>query len=50
MGGRGTFEAGNSVDYTYQTVGFIEDVKVLHGLNGNTVCLKKHIQEVLISS
>ena len=27
MGGRGTFAAGNSVDYTYKTVGYIEDVK-----------------------
>lgn len=34
MGGRGTFATGNSVNYTYQTVGFIEGVKVLQGLNG----------------
>lgn len=34
MGGRGTFAAGNSVDYTYQTVGYIEGVKVLQGKNG----------------
>jgi hypothetical protein len=34
MGGRGSFAAGNNVDYTYQTVGYIEDVKVLQGLNG----------------
>ena len=34
MGGRGTFAAGNNVDYTYQTVGYIEGVKVLEGLNG----------------
>lgn len=34
MGGRGTFAAGNSVTYTYETVGFIDGIKVLHGLNG----------------
>ena len=34
MGGRGTFAAGNPVDYTYETVGFIEDVKILQGING----------------
>lgn len=34
MGGRGTFAAGNGVDYTYQTVGYIEGVKVLQGING----------------
>ena len=34
MGGRGTFAAGNPVPYTYATVGRIEDVKVLSGLNG----------------
>ena len=34
MGGRGTFAAGNNVDYTYQTVGYIEGVKVLEDLNG----------------
>lgn len=34
MGGRGTFAAGNTVDYTYETVGKIEGVKVLQGLNG----------------
>lgn len=34
MGGRGTFAAGNPVDYTYKTVGYIEDVKVLEGING----------------
>ena len=34
MGGRGTFAAGNNVAYTYETVGYIEDVKVLQGLNG----------------
>lgn len=34
MGGRGTFAAGNPVPYSYQTVGMIEGVKVLEGLNG----------------
>lgn len=34
MGGRGTFAAGNPVPYTYETVDFIEGVKVLQGLNG----------------
>lgn len=34
MGGRGTFAAGNNVAYTYETVGYIEGVKVLQGLNG----------------
>lgn len=34
MGGRGTFAAGNPVAYSYQTVEFIEGVKVLKGING----------------
>lgn len=34
MGGRGTFAAGNSVAYSYQTVGYVEGVKVLQGTNG----------------
>ncbi len=34
MGGRGTFARGNPVDYTYKTVGYIEGVKVLEGING----------------
>lgn len=34
MGGRGTFAAGNPVPYSYQTVGFIEGIKVLEGING----------------
>ncbi len=34
MGGRGTFAAGNSVLYTYKTVGKIEGVKVLQGISG----------------
>ncbi|MCF0217015.1 MAG: hypothetical protein HUK21_12900, partial [Fibrobacteraceae bacterium] len=34
MGGRGTFAAGRNVDFTYKTVGTIEGIKVLEGLNG----------------
>lgn len=34
MGGRGTFAAGNSVPYNYQTVDTIEGVKVLVGVGG----------------
>jgi len=34
MGGRGTFASGNSGAYTYETVGFIEGVKVLQGIGG----------------
>jgi len=34
MGGRGTFAAGKNVAYQYETVGTIEGVKVLSGLNG----------------
>jgi hypothetical protein len=34
MGGRGTYAAGNNVAYTYETVGKIEDVKVLFGKLG----------------
>ena len=29
MGGRGTFAMGNIVPYTYQTIGFIDSVKIL---------------------
>lgn len=34
MGGRGTFASGNTVAYTYETVGKIEGVKVLQGIGG----------------
>lgn len=34
MGGRGTFASGKNVAYTYETVGQIEGVKVLRGING----------------
>ena len=35
MGGRGTFASGNPVPYTYNTVGKIEGVKVLQGVDGS---------------
>lgn len=31
MGGRGTFASGNLVPYTYETIGMVDDVKVLFG-------------------
>lgn len=34
MGGRGTFASGNNVAYTYETVGKIDDTKVLQGVGG----------------
>ena len=34
MGGRGTFAAGISVPRTYKTVGHIDGIKILEGLNG----------------
>lgn len=34
MGGRGTYAIGNDVPYTYETVGYIDGVKVLQGLPG----------------
>ena len=34
MGGRGTFASGKSVAYTYETVGKIENVKILIGKDG----------------
>ena len=34
MGGRGTFAIGNMVAYTYETLGFIEGIKILSVLNG----------------
>ena len=33
MGGRGTFASGNPVPFTYKTVGFIEDAKILEGIS-----------------
>lgn len=32
MGGRGTFAIGNPVPYSYETVGKIDDVKIIQGL------------------
>lgn len=34
MGGRGSFAAGNTVPYSFKTVGTMEGVKVLQGING----------------
>ena len=34
MGGRGIFAAGNSVSYSYKTVGVIDGVKILDGISG----------------
>ena len=34
MGGRGTFASGNTVPYTYNTVGKIGGIKVLKGVQG----------------
>jgi hypothetical protein len=34
MGGRGTFASGNTVPYTYNTVGKIDGIKVLKGMQG----------------
>lgn len=32
MGGRGTFANGNNVAYTYETVGKIDEIKILKGI------------------
>ncbi len=34
MGGRGTFAAGKTVPYTYETIGKIHGIKILKGTNG----------------
>ena len=34
MGGRGTFASGKNVPYTYETIGRIENIKILRGLKG----------------
>jgi hypothetical protein len=47
MGGCGTFAAGNNVDFTYHTVGMIEDAKVLEGIPGSG---KHHLPEEAHSS
>ena len=36
MGGRGTYASGNDVAYAYETVGYIEGVKVLRGKDCNS--------------
>lgn len=33
MGGRGTFAAGNPVEYTYETVGMIDGIKILEPID-----------------
>jgi len=49
MGGRGTYAAGNNVPYTYETVGKIEGVKVLQGLNGrHDLPVEAHSSEAYI--
>lgn len=50
MGGRGTFAAGNTVLYTYKTVGTISGIKVLQGINGNAKGLpvESHSSEAYI--
>ena len=37
MGGRGTFAAGKSVAYTYETIGNYEGVKILAGMPGTNL-------------
>ncbi len=34
MGGRGTFAKGNKVAFTYKTIGKIDGIKVLKGIDG----------------
>lgn len=34
MGGRGTFAAGNTVAYNYKTIGTIDGIKILQGIEG----------------
>jgi hypothetical protein len=49
MGGRGTYAAGNFVAYTYETVGYIEDVKVLRGLgNKHDLPVESHSSSAYI--
>ena len=49
MGGRGTFAAGNNVDYRYSTVDRIEDVKVLQGLGGlHDLPMESHSSDMYI--
>ncbi len=49
MGGRGTFAIGNNVDYTYETIGYIEGVKVLRGLgNKHDLPVESHSSNAYI--
>ena len=49
MGGRGTFAAGNNVDYRYNTVDKIAGVKVLEGLGTiHTLPMESHSSEMYI--
>ena len=56
MGGRGTFASGNPVPYTYNTVGKIEGVKVLQGVEhypafpGYYPTYEKHLKGILSSN
>ena len=53
MGGRGTFDAGNPVPYTYETVSKVEDVKVLRVIldeNGKPVSSQHGLPEESHSS
>ena len=34
MGGRGTYAIGNNVPYTYETIGYVDGIKVLQGMPG----------------
>lgn len=47
MGGCGTFASGNNVAYTYETVGMIDGIKVLRGIEGAG---KHHLPEEAHSS
>lgn len=49
MGGRGTYAAGKNPPYTYETVGSIDGVKVLQGLNGkHDLPVESHSSEAYI--
>jgi hypothetical protein len=49
MGGRGTFAVGNEVEYTYETIDFVEGVKVLHGLgNKHDLPVESHSSNAYI--
>ncbi|MCR5183938.1 MAG: hypothetical protein K6B46_04470 [Opitutales bacterium] len=49
MGGRGTFAIGNNVNYTYNTIGKIGDIKVLKGLAGkHNLPMESHSSKMYI--